>query len=100
MTLLLIFMLFINQFPIPIPPLPIDPPVVLYLPIVKAEQSPVVFEDSISCVGDLYNCDDFEAWNDAQLAFQFCMIKGLGDPHGLDRDADNFACENLPNPWK
>lgn len=101
MTLMLfLFTLLVNPFPEPIPPLPITPPVVVYLPQILVEQEPVIFNDKIDCTHDLYNCDDFATWNDAQLAFQYCMVQGLGDPHGLDRDADNFACESLPNPWE
>lgn len=100
MKILLLLSMFVNPFPEPIPPLPITPPVMVYLPLIAVESHPVSFEDKISCIGDSYNCDDFLTWNDAQLTYQFCMVQGLGDPHGLDRDADNFACESLPNPWK
>lgn len=110
--------------PEPVFDFPDKPPVHVFIPSVKKERAwpsegckilpqgsatdevcvpiPSPWEgpsSSIQCNGDFYNCDSFATWDDAQLAFQFCMIQGLGDPHGLDRDADNFACEALENPW-
>lgn len=101
MFVFLIFILtLVPPFPEPIPPLPITPPTVLYLPEIRKEPQPISFTEGVSCTRDIYNCDDFADWNEAQLVYQFCMVQGLGDPHGLDRDADNFACESLPNPWR
>ena len=39
-----------------------------------------------------YDCDDFETQQQAQ----YVLETEAGDPHGLDRDGDEFACESLP----
>ena len=48
------------------------------------------------CYADLYNCADFASQYEAQQCYNWCMVQGLGDPHRLDRDADNVACEANP----
>jgi len=51
-----------------------------------------------SCSGDLYNCElnDFVSHAQAQSCFEYCKSQGYGDVHGLDRENDGLACENLP----
>lgn len=44
------------------------------------------------CSGNLYNCDDFQAF-DAQACYLRCLAGGAGDVHGLDGDTDGSACE-------
>ena len=41
------------------------------------------------------NCDDFQAWQQAQDFFIAAGGPGM-DPHGLDQDGDGTACESLP----
>lgn len=49
----------------------------------------------IVCSSDVYNCDDFDTHDEAQVVFESCG--GLrNDVHGLDRDEDGLACESLP----
>lgn len=43
---------------------------------------------------DDLDCRDFSTQAEAQAFFE----KTPGDPHGLDRDNDNIACEHLPGP--
>lgn len=48
-----------------------------------------------TCSSNIYNCSDFSTHAEAQKIFEACG--GLGnDIHGLDRDKDGVACENLP----
>ena len=43
---------------------------------------------------DLYNCRDFDTWEEAQAVYE----AGLpGDPNHIDMDADGVACEALRN---
>jgi hypothetical protein len=39
------------------------------------------------------DCSDFATHSEAQAFFE---AAGAGDPHRLDRDGDNMACEDLP----
>jgi micrococcal nuclease len=39
-----------------------------------------------------YNCGDFETQEQAQ----YVLENELGDPHGLDGDGNEIACESLP----
>jgi hypothetical protein len=48
-----------------------------------------------SCNGGL-DCKDFSTHNQAQACFEYCKSLGLGDVHGLDKENDGLACENLP----
>lgn len=70
-----------------------------FLPNVQNGKAEVLPWQVVDCDGPDLDCDDFLTWEDAQLTFQACMVQGLGDPYELDRDADNFACEHLENPW-
>lgn len=45
------------------------------------------------CNADLRNCSDFASQYEAQQCYNWCMVQGLGDPNGIDRDADGVACE-------
>lgn len=49
-------------------------------------------ERSFEEYGD-YDCSDFSTQGEAQ---DFFDSEGSGDPHGLDRDGDDIACESLP----
>lgn len=42
-----------------------------------------------------YNCDDFKTQPEAQRVYEKCAKNGL-DVHGLDRNKDGVACQNLP----
>jgi micrococcal nuclease len=46
-----------------------------------------------SCSRDLYNCNDFETQEDAQICFDFCWVVKDKDIHKLDRDFDGLACK-------
>lgn len=39
------------------------------------------------------NCDDFDTQEEAQAEYD----ADPSDPHGLDRDGDGVACQNLPS---
>lgn len=43
---------------------------------------------------DLYNCRDFETWEQAQAVFEANLP---GDPNHIDMDSDGVACEALKN---
>lgn len=49
---------------------------------------------SCDCSADLYNCDDFPAF-DAQACYLRCKAAGVGDIHRLDGNNNGTACE-----WK
>ena len=46
-----------------------------------------------------YNCDDFKYQEEAQKVYEKCAKNGL-DVHGLDRNKDGIACQNLPRRRK
>ena len=75
----------VEASPTPIPPtatpLPPTPP----LPAVVCE-----------CSYDKYNCKDFNTHAEAQACYEYCKSLGHGDVHGLNREDDGVACENLP----
>ncbi len=48
------------------------------------------------CSYDKYNCKDFSTHAQAQACYEYCKSLGYGDIHGLDREDDGVACENLP----
>lgn len=49
-----------------------------------------------SCSSNIYNCDDFSSYNEAQACYEKCG--GVNnDVHQLDRDEDGSACETLPS---
>ncbi len=52
-------------------------------------------ESPIVCVIDMYNCDDFDSQEEAQLVHDVCFSQ-RGDVHGLDNDGDGVVCESLP----
>ena len=43
-----------------------------------------------------YNCSDFKYQEEAQSVYEKCAKNGL-DVHGLDRDKNGVACQNLPS---
>ena len=43
-----------------------------------------------------YNCDDFSTQEEAQSVYDKCSKNGF-DVHGLDRNGDGVACQNLPH---
>jgi len=48
----------------------------------------------INCGGDIYDCDDFSDWAQAQTVFNYCGI--FDNVHGLDGSpADFIACESF-----
>lgn len=48
------------------------------------------------CKEDTFNCDDFITQEEAQNMFVWCVERGFGDVHRLDRDGNGVACEGLP----
>ena len=48
------------------------------------------------CASDIYNCNNFDNQQDAQICFDYCQSVGRDDPHGLDSDNNGLACEELP----
>ena len=50
---------------------------------------------SYTCTANTYNCSDFIFHQDAQNAYEFCLVEVGKDIHDLDRDNDNVACEAL-----
>jgi micrococcal nuclease len=51
---------------------------------------------SCLCSSNVYNCDDFRTYNEAQNLYNCCMGKVGSDIHRLDSDKDGLACESLP----
>ena len=49
----------------------------------------------ITCLVNIYNCSDFSSQSQAQEAYARCMQEVGSDIHGLDRDDDGVACEEL-----
>ena len=47
-----------------------------------------------SCSSNSLNCDDFSTHSQAQACFNYCIGKGAGDIHDLDRDNDKSVCED------
>ena len=91
--------------PAPVEPTPVVSPLatpqlsrnVQWLPVVALNvptSTPPAIVGKCPCYADLYNCADFASQYEAQQCYNWCMVQGLGDPHRLDRDADNVACEN------
>lgn len=58
-----------------------------------APATPAPLFTSCDCSGDIYDCDDFDSWNEAQACFEYCQGAGAGDPHKLDENRNFFACE-------
>lgn len=52
-------------------------------------------DKAISCEGDVYDCSDFNAQQEAQTAFETCG-GARHDVHNLDKDGDGEVCESLP----
>ncbi len=48
------------------------------------------------CEENVYNCGDFRTQGEAQEVFNTCNTPENRDRHGLDRDGDGVACQNLP----
>ena len=48
------------------------------------------------CEENVYNCGDFRTQGEAQEVFDTCNTAENRDRHGLDRDGDGVACQNLP----
>lgn len=60
-------------------------------PVPGATSVPTEVAPTWSCVGDIYNCDDFANWNEANAYFQACP----GDPSKLDRNKDGSPCDSM-----
>ena len=48
------------------------------------------------CEKPAYNCVDFKNQKEAQSVFDQCKTEKNPDIHGLDRDNDGIACQDLP----
>jgi len=54
----------------------------------------VVDHPGWDCSSNVYNCDDYEFQEQAQIVFDGCG--GVeNDVHGLDKDGNGVACESL-----
>jgi hypothetical protein len=49
-----------------------------------------------TCGQNVYNCGDFKTQKEAQEVYDTCHTSENPDRHGLDRDGDGTACQNLP----
>ncbi|MEK7462700.1 MAG: excalibur calcium-binding domain-containing protein [Patescibacteria group bacterium] len=49
-----------------------------------------------TCEENVYNCGDFKTQNEAQEVYDTCHTSENIDRHGLDKDGDGVACQNLP----
>lgn len=49
-----------------------------------------------TCEENVYNCRDFDTQREAQEVYDTCRTSENMDRHGLDRDGDGVACQNLP----
>ncbi len=47
------------------------------------------------CSYDRYSCEDFSNSTDAQVVFEICKARGVGDIHKLDSGKNGLACEYL-----
>lgn len=56
---------------------------------------PAVEPVSCNCSGDVYDCNSFGSWAQAQGCFQYCVSVGQGDVHLLDENGDGLVCEAL-----
>jgi hypothetical protein len=90
----------VEATPTPIPPSPTTPvqatpkPVPTTATSLPPTQAPPVAV--CECSYDKYNCKDFSTHAQAQACYEYCKSLGHGDVHGLDREDDGVACENLP----
>lgn len=48
-----------------------------------------------NCERNIYNCADFKSHKEAQKCYEHCLKETGKDVHGLDRDKDGLACEEL-----
>ncbi|MEN9920711.1 MAG: hypothetical protein RL538_604 [Candidatus Parcubacteria bacterium] len=49
-----------------------------------------------TCEQNVYNCGDFDTQKEAQEVYDTCHTSENPDRHGLDKDGDGVACQNLP----
>lgn len=49
-----------------------------------------------TCEQNVYNCGDFKTQKEAQEVYDTCHTSDNPDRHGLDKDGDGVACQNLP----
>lgn len=49
-----------------------------------------------TCEENVYNCGDFKTQPEAQEVYDTCHTFENNDRHGLDKDGDGVACQNLP----
>lgn len=79
----------------PIPPTNTPEPTDTPIPPTNTLESPTPtpFNAQENCEGDKFNCVDFNPIGLAQGMFDACQNAGYGDPHRLDFDNDNKACE-------
>ncbi len=50
-----------------------------------------------TCEENVYNCSDFSTQEEAQEVYETCKTSEIRDRHGLDRDGNGIACQNLPH---
>ena len=48
------------------------------------------------CLGNIYNCSDFDTHAEAQTCFEYCLTVVGYDIHRLDGDHDGDASESPP----
>mgnify|MGYP001559158576 CR=1 FL=1 len=54
-----------------------------------------LFNADLVCGSDVYNCANFTIQTQAQQVYDYCKAQGQDDIHGLDKDGNGKACENL-----
>lgn len=72
----------------------IPQPSILPEPTIVRPTVPIPTRNPLNTGGaDLYSCDDFATWNEANAIYQANLP---GDPNRLDTDDDGIPCENKP----
>lgn len=49
-----------------------------------------------TCEENVYNCKDFKTQSQAQEVYDTCHTSDNPDRHGLDKDGNGEACQDLP----
>lgn len=52
------------------------------------------------CLGNFFNCDDFNTQSQAQSCYDHCRAETGRDIHGWDSEDDGVTCESLPLGWQ
>lgn len=49
-----------------------------------------------TCEENVYNCKDFKTQSQAQEVYDTCHTSDNPDRHGMDKDGNGVACQDLP----